>query len=126
MVAVAGAVSENDLIKRILMALSERGHRAFRNNTGMGWAGHAQQWLDGSVLVRYARPLRAGLCEGSSDIIGWTADGKFLAIEVKCGRAPVTPAQRAFLRAVHEAGGRAGIAYTVEDAIQIAKREKTW
>ncbi len=112
---------ESGLIKQILIALSAQGHRAFRNNTGMGWAGQMQQWPDGSVLVRYAHPLSAGLCDGSSDIIGWTREGLFLAIEVKCGKTRITEAQRAFIDAVQAAGGKAGIARSVEDALRIVQ-----
>ena len=72
--------TEKKLINDSMKDASKRGDRLFRNNTGMGWAGKAQKIKKamrvfvnrGDVIVRNAYPLRAGLCTGSSDTIGWT------------------------------------------------------
>ena len=114
-------LSEQELIKQILTELSARGHRGFRNNVGMGWAGDWSNGGDGSVLIRAARPLHAGLCEGSSDIIGWARDGRFLALEVKCGRTATTTAQKAFIACVLQAGGVAGIVRSMDDALTLLR-----
>jgi hypothetical protein len=45
----------------------------------------------------------------------------FVAIEAK-DRARLTPAQRAYLTIIHEAGGIAGVAHSVDEAQQIIAR----
>lgn len=61
-----------------------------------------------------------GLGIGSSDLIGWAADGRFLAIEVKVPGARTEQnrlsAQLNFIDAVKRAGGRAGFARSLEEA----------
>ncbi len=103
--------------------------RVFRNNTGMAWQG--QSVKKGSLLIiQNPRPLHAGLCEGSSDLIGWasveiTPDmvGRkiaiFTAIEVKTATGRSSPEQRNFIQQVQQAGGIAGIARNEEDAISM-------
>ena len=96
-------MSESTLYNEIRMALAPLGARVFRNNVGL-------------FDTRDGRKVRTGLCVGSSDLIGWTRDGRFLAIEVKApGRAP-TPEQANFLREVASAGGVAFVAYSADDA----------
>ena len=114
--------TEATLIRAIQVAATEAGARLFRNNTGMGWTGivtHGRDRLGEYVLIRKPRPLHAGLFVGSSDLIGWAADGQFLAIEVKAGRTRITDAQYVFIAQVLAAGGRGGIARSVEDAMDI-------
>lgn len=118
-------MTEGDLHRSILL-LGRGDTRLFRNNTGMGWAGQAVRVTPTDVLVRNARPLHAGLCTGSSDVIGWrtvtvTPDmigqhiALFAAIEAKV-RARTTKEQRNFIAAVCAAGGLAGVARSVEEA----------
>ena len=99
--------SERNIQALILMALSEAGCLVWRQDTG------AYKAPDGR-LIRY------GLCNGSSDVIGVAKDGRFLAVEVKTATGRVSPAQVQFLDAVRRAGGRAGVARSVEDALSIA------
>lgn len=102
----------------------------FRNNVGTAWTGDAVSLKDGSVLIRNPRILHAGLCKGSSDLIGWrsitiTQDmvGKavavFSAIEVKGKKGKATKEQLHFVNTVLTAGGYAGIAKSPEDAKSI-------
>ena len=63
-------MSERAIQNEVLLALADLGITGWRNNVGTGWAGKASKRDDGSVLVRDARPLHAGLCKGSSDLIG--------------------------------------------------------
>lgn len=78
------------------------------------------------VVVRNARPLHAGLCKGSSDIIGWMSVlitpgmvGKktavFLALEVK-KNTKATSEQLNFVDRVRAAGGIAGIVHSEDEA----------
>lgn len=118
--------TSSDFPRELMMKLSENeATRVFRNNVGLGWAGKAIRCKDGSVLINNARPLHAGLCEGSSDLIGWHSIeikpehvgqrvALFVALEAKTGVGRLTPEQRAFIAAVHRAGGVAGEARSVE------------
>lgn len=99
--------SERNIQALILMALSEAGCLVWRQDTG------AYKAPDGR-LIRY------GLCPGSADVIGVAKDGRFLAVEVKAANGRVSPAQVQFLDAVRRAGGRAGVARSVDDALSIA------
>ena len=78
----------------------------------------------GDVLVRNARPLHAGLCTGSSDLIGYRQiDGvaQFVAIEVKSRTGSPTAEQQAFIDTVQSMGGLSGIARSVDDARSILR-----
>jgi len=106
----------------------------FRQNVGTGWAGDSIQRGPGTVrlgpsdvVVRNARPLKAGLCKGSSDLIGWrsveiTADmvgqrlAVFVAIEVKSPKGRPTKPQLNFIEQVQAAGGIGTIARSATDA----------
>jgi hypothetical protein len=74
--------------------------------------------------------VRYGLQPGSSDLIGWrtvtiTPDmvgqriAVFTSIEVKTPTGRVKPEQQQWLDAVQAAGGIAGVARSVEDALRI-------
>ena len=92
--------------------------RLWRNNTGALKDQRGQ-------LVRY------GLCPGSSDLIGYrtvviTPDmvgqrvALFCAVEVK-DRGRPTEQQVAFINLVQQAGGLAGVARSVPEALSILK-----
>jgi hypothetical protein len=103
--------SEANIQREIMMSLSQAGCLIWRNNVG------ALKDATG-CLVRY------GLCKGSSDLIGLTPCGKFLAIEVKGANGKATPEQERFIAAVLAKGGRAGVARSVKEALEIACPEK--
>jgi hypothetical protein len=116
-------MTEGELGREIMKAATECGARLFRNNTGLGWSGNAQfHEVDGVkvVIIRNARPLHAGLCVGSPDYIGWTKDGRFLAIEVKLKGKP-TKEQKNFIFQVQSMGGVGIIAYSVQDVVSVLK-----
>ena len=131
-------MSEQAIQQRIRLACSRGLSRLWRNNVGTGWAGKANQirhvctmaLRPGDVVIQNARPLHAGLCPGSADLIGYrtvtiTPDmvgqqlAVFAAVEVKSPTGRPTPEQSAFLSHVCAAGGLAGIARSVEEAEQI-------
>lgn len=127
---------ETNLQKLIMLGVSKIGTTTiFRNNVGMGWIGKSKRisqptnvkLMPGDVLIQNGRPLHAGLCEGSSDLIGWTERtvtpemvGKkvaiFTAVEVKTDAGRVSTHQLNFISRVRQAGGIAGIARNPEEA----------
>ena len=129
---MSGRVVEtpSGLVRDTLLRLTRMGMRVFRNNVGLGWVGKAEHIkgapctmtiYPGDVIVRQARPLHAGLIEGSSDIVGWESVvigpgdiGKrvavFAAVECKMGSGRLTPEQKQFLEVVKQAGGIARVA----------------
>lgn len=109
--------SEQTIQQRIRLALSRGPVRLWRNNTGALRDQRGQ-------LVRY------GLCQGSADLIGYRSVvvtpemvgqriAQFTAVEVKAATGSTTPEQEAFLRLVAEAGGVAGVARSVDDAVAL-------
>ena len=115
------ANAETDLQQRIRLALGLRPDlRLFRNQVG--------QLPD----PRTGRPVQFGLARGSADLIGWRTVvvtpemvgqriAVFTSIEVKTSTGRLTPAQHNWLGAVRSAGGIAGVARSVTDAIAILK-----
>jgi hypothetical protein len=89
----------------------------FRNNTG-------------TLRDQHGRPVSFGLARGSADLIGWTIRtvtpemvgtqvAVFTSIEVKTPTGRLRPEQQQWLDAVQAAGGIAGVARSVEDALRI-------
>lgn len=131
-------MAERDIQNSILLQCSRGDTRLFRNNVALGWAGDAQQIRHagpvqvrpGDVVIRNGRPLHAGLCKGSADLIGWrsveiTPDmvgqrvAVFAGVEVKTETGRQSPEQRQFIAQVLAAGGIAGIARCPEDAASL-------
>lgn len=128
---------ETALQNKIRLELSESDITNWRNNTAMGWAGKMVRGTGKpiyvgphDVVVRNAYPVKAGLCEGSSDIIcikkvlitpdmvGQTI-GQFGAVEVKVPRAKPTAKQQQFLSVINSLGGLAGVARSEEEALTV-------
>lgn len=135
---------ERSIQENIRHELSRGPVRLFRNNVGMGWAGGASnrrvtrvtadnldhiRWelRPGDVIVPAARPLHAGLQEGSADLIGWRSMiiippmvgqtvAVFASVEVKSLRGTAQQAQINWAEQVKTAGGIAGVARSVEAA----------
>lgn len=103
-------MKESNIMKMIMVAISEAGHTAFRNNVG------AYKNEEG----RYIRFGVGG--KGGSDIIGITSDGIFFAIEVKTPKGRASKEQETFLSHVRERGGIAGIARSPKDALDLLSR----
>lgn len=96
---------ESDLFKEIQVRLSVLGHRLFRNNVG-------------ALKDEKGHWVRYGVCNpGGADGIGWTKDGRFLAVETKSETGRMRPGQQEFIDAVNKAGGVGVVARSVEDAV---------
>jgi len=120
-------MSEHTTQQRILLACGSGPVRLWRNNVGTGWAGQTVKIQrrgmvavePGDIIVRQGRPLHAGLCVGSSDLIGYRqVDGvaQFVALEVKSATGRPTAQQTQFIDHITAVGGCAGIVRSVEDA----------
>jgi hypothetical protein len=110
-------VTEQQIQQQIRLTCSTGSTRLFRNNTG-------------TLRDQHGRPVSFGLCKGSADLIGWTTRtitqemvgsqvAVFTSIEVKAASGRLRPEQRQWLDAVQAAGGVAGVARSVEDALRI-------
>ena len=110
-------MGEQRIQQEIRIACSNGDTRLFRNNTG-------------TLRDANGRPVQFGLCKGSADLIGWkrvtvTPDmvgqqvAVFTSIEVKTATGRLRPEQQQWLDAVQAAGGIAGVARSVEDALRI-------
>lgn len=110
---------ESDIQAEVMIALSRAGCVVWRNNVAQAWVGEYARTRTGDVLIKNARPLHAGLCVGSSDVIGIAPDGRFLAVEVKSKRGTVTDDQHRFIEAVIRAGGVAGVARSAGEAVAL-------
>jgi len=109
--------SEQTIQQHIRLACSIGNCRLFRNNTG-------------TLRDQHGRPVQFGLCKGSADLIGWTSRtitpemvgqtvAIFTSIEVKSSSGRVKPEQQQWLNAVQAAGGIAGVARSVGEAMDL-------
>ena len=130
-------MTETPLMKKIMLAIGGLPFlRIFRNNTGMAYQGEKTGEFtrngERHITLKNPRPIHAGLCVGSSDLIGWKVVevtpelvGKkvavFAALEVKTAKGKASPEQVNFLKQVQEAGGIAGLVRSEEDALNIIK-----
>lgn len=135
-------MNETNIGKIIHVALSKLGARLFRNNVALAWAGNKTihiksnkiiELKPGDVVIRGARPIHAGLCEGSSDYVGYypikiTPDmvGKtvsvFTACEIKTKHGTASKYQKIFINNVKQSGGIAFIARSETEAVEELKK----
>jgi hypothetical protein len=113
------ANAETTLQQQIRLAVGTRPEaRIFRNQVGS------------LPDPRTGRLVTFGLAKGSADLIGWrtitvtpamvgTRLAVFTSIEVKTATGRVRPEQQAWLEAVQQAGGVAGVARSIDDAVRI-------
>ena len=117
---------ETNLVRKIMLTLGKNPKiRIFRNNVGKAWIGASKMFSQaqtvnvkaGDVLIQNARYFEAGLCVGSSDLIGLkaitvtpemvgTEIAVFVAIEVKLPKGKVQENQLRFLDMVQKLGGK--------------------
>lgn len=120
------------LTNQIREAASKVGARLFVMVTGKFWAGvPAGRTEQGHMILKNARLVNVGF-SGLSDTLGFTpvvitqdmvgqTVAVVTAIEVKAGKDRPRPGQPEFIQAVQKAGGRAGFARSVDDALRIAR-----
>lgn len=132
-------MKEANVQRLIQMRVSELGGRVLRNNVGLAWVGKLIKkkivWKAtlqvGDVLIRNARPLHAGLEEGSSDLIGWRpllitqemvgrTVAQFVGLEIKKTSGGVTSdAQKQFISTIKAAGALAGVVKSIEETNEL-------
>ena len=111
------AASEQTIQQHIRLSCSRGNCRLFRNNTG-------------TLRDINGRPVSFGLCKGSADLIGWTSRtitpemvgstvAVFTSIEVKTPTGRVRPEQQTWMQTVAAAGGIAGVARSVGEAMDL-------
>lgn len=125
--------AEQTVLHELMLAIGQRPElKIFRNNVGTGWQGKRKviPGKPNDVYLENARPLHAGLCVGSSDLIGYTMVeitpemvgqkvAIFTAIEVKAKGKNASEEQKNFIEVVKHAGGLAGVARKEADALKI-------
>lgn len=124
-------------MRRLQKVASSLGARLFRQQVGMAWIGNVERGPGrfalgpNDIVIRQARPFHAGV-PGMSDLGGWvpvevtpdmigTTVAVVAQVEVKENGRP-TPEQIAWINAVNNAGGRAGIARDEADLRRILRR----
>ena len=113
------ANAETTLQQQIRLAVGTRSDlRLFRNQVGS------------LPDPRTGRLVTFGLAKGSADLIGWRTlvitpemvgqrIAVFTSLEIKTPSGRLSPAQTHWLHAVRSAGGIAGVARSVDDAVRI-------
>lgn len=128
------AVASTVFVKKIHLYASQF-CTLFRVNTGTGWVGdEVIKLANGDVLIKNARPFKAGLHVGGGDLFGWKSEivtpewyakmaGKKVAVvvnlECKYGTGRLMPDQRNFITQINDAGGIAGEVRDERDALKL-------
>ena len=113
--------TETDLMRTLEEIAPLYQMELFRNNVGFAWMGKSER-RGKTVVIHNARPVRFGLCKGSSDLIGWKRRGDsaiFTAVETKIGKAKTTKEQDDFLDLVNRSGGIGIVARDPKDLADI-------
>lgn len=133
--------NEGDLMRSIMLRLSRiPGTKVFRNNVATAWVGASKMFnkpetvnvKPGDVLIHNARILHAGLCVGSSDIIGFKSVvvtpemvGKTIAIfagvEIKTASGKLSKEQIAFIDTLNRFGAIGAVARNEDEAEHLFK-----
>lgn len=122
-------MTETDLMNLIRMELSQRGFTVFRVNVGKVRAldllpENIKKWIAKffptvfEKINKYSRIFDTGLPKGHSDLVAYK-NGEAYFIETKIHPNKPTKEQLNFIEQMIKQGCAAGVAYSVEDAIQI-------
>lgn len=98
---------EQELQNNIRVELSRLGFVVFRMNVG-------------SFYTKDGRYIPSSLPKGFSDLVA-IKDGKICFVEVKVGKNKASPEQLNFIEQMKLKGCKAGVVYSVEDAIKICE-----
>lgn len=134
-------MSETDIQRLIQLALDGPHSRIWRNTVGEAWLGRDFTVVEGRLVHGKAYRITYGLGPGSSDLIGPTSIeitsamvgrriAVFTAIEAKRPKSAGKRAGRkrqnqgTFIDVITSLGGIAGVAHSVEEAIEIVNSFK--
>lgn len=137
-------MKEHEVQNRIRVAISPFG-KYFRVNAGTGWTSNDMRRITipgrcelqpGDVILKNARPFSSGVPAGYADISGVTEViitpdmvgqkiGIATFLEIKAPGKKPTPDQVNFINVMREAGCRAGVASSEDEAIKIVRDVKT-
>ena len=98
--------TESLIQNQIRVGLSKAGHTVFRANVG-------------KVRTADGRYFDTGLPKGFTDLFGFRSDGRIFFIEVKNETGKLRPEQKIFIENIRKRGALAGVARSVEDAMEI-------
>jgi len=102
-------MTEADLMRSIMIALSNEGHFVVRANVGL-------------FFTKDGRPIRSGLPVGFPDLFGHRSfDARAYYMEVKTATGRVTASQEQFLLAMRQRGAIAGVVRSIDDAIKLLR-----
>ena len=102
-------MNEADLMRSIMIALSNDGHFVCRANVGL-------------FFTKDGRPIRSGLPTGFSDLFGnRVSDAKAFYLEVKTSTGRASSEQKAFINAMQLRGAIAGVVRSIEDARELLR-----
>ncbi|MBF0818726.1 VRR-NUC domain-containing protein [Streptococcus acidominimus] len=107
----ATLLSEHDVQNLIRIELAKRNIICFRANVG-------------KVRTADGRYFDTGLPKGFSDLFGFKSDGQIFFIEVKNKTGRVRPEQAKFIERVRSFGALAGVARSVDEALEIIEIEE--
>lgn len=133
-------MTESAISKKIKLIAHKVKSNLFRNNVGKAWIGNGKPLFlkqgqvyvakEHEIVIPSPRVLHAGLCEGSSDDIGWleviitqemvgNKFAVFLAVESKMPKTgKASEKQVNFINAVNKAGGIGIFSISPEDFVQ--------
>lgn len=98
--------TESLIQNQIRVGLSKAGHAVFRVNVG-------------KVKMQNGRWFETGVPKGFSDLFGFRPDGRIFFIEVKNETGKLKPEQKIFIEQMKKRGALAGVARSIEDAMEI-------
>ena len=98
--------TESLIQNQIRVGLSKAGHVVFRANVG-------------KVKMQNGRWFETGVPKGFPDLFGFRPDGRIFFIEVKNETGKLRPEQKMFIEQMKKRGALAGVARSVEDAMEI-------
>lgn len=101
-------MTETDLMNAVMLAVSSYDCVIFRANVG-------------KVKMADGRYFDTGLPKGHSDLYGVKHNGRVFYIETKMKPRKPTVEQCRFLKRMIEQGAAGGVAYSVEEAMQIIR-----
>jgi hypothetical protein len=115
-------VTEIELQRRIQVAVSQY-VAIFRIPSGMYYQGKIDTLPDGRPHLTGLRPTKVAV-EGYPDLSGYRrSDGKAVFIEVKTATGRPSEKQLHFIEQAKQAGCIAGIARSVEEALELVRYE---